>query len=377
MRHAMHLRTAASTLLIFVLAIAFTIIPTQYAHAAIGCSATICTIYMAPGTEDNAETGTAADPVHSLARAHTLLVANRTQVQGHDVRIEIGQGEYIGGTTDWTFYIPNHKIRFLPAGYDPNGTAIPQRPIFIGDEDTADSIPGPDSWVSILSGSSGASTNLEFYYLQVRNYSRYGIYINGGTQVVSGQRKPNGIGINNNRFEGMLINEIGTPNNAGGCAYGAIVATNSNNNTIVNNVFTQLKNESPCVGNVHGVYLLHGSDNNEVIDNYFSNISGNPVDVRNESLNNIINDNIFNRTGHSTSQPGHYFEWFDAIIESDGYECESYNNVFKFNTLGTTFNDGTIQLPEKHVLDQPDPDNERSGCTWTTQPRVLVDGNHY
>lgn len=347
---------------------------TSEAHAALTCDTTVCKIYMAPQDgEPDAEAGTPTEPVHSLAAAQTLLSA--PEVQNHNVEIRIKAGLYIAAQTSWTTFLPGYSISFMPDDYTigENESGIAARPIFQG------AASNNHAWISIAGTEGvGINTSLRFYYLQIQNYKRYGVYVNGGIEVVDGRRVPNGSGLNQNRFEGLLIRNIGSKHSGDDANFGyaGIELQNSRNNVLKNNTFEALENKSSLDGGlsqtkIHGVYLAHGSSDNDIIGNTFEAISGNPVDVRNESNNNNISGNTFNQNGGQSTQMGHYFDWFDPNAGSDGYECESFNNFFWNNTLGQNYNN-TGPLPEKYVLTNT---SNRPECTWTNQTRVSLNGN--
>lgn len=295
-------------------------------------------LYMAPDGAA-ANTGlTPSSPLPTLADVQTRLRKYDPQT---DVEVHIAPGTYAAPETRWWTYIDGHSISFMPSGYSP-GEPAPKRPIFQGT--------GSDEyWFQArLSGSDmGGTTNLRFYYLQVRDYRRGGLTLAGRVDNSTGVRLPAGEGVNGNTVFGMRFERMGDIYVPGAPGFGGLTLINSDNNKVRNNHFVRLENTQVNLSAVHGIYVAHGSDNNIVENNVFSYITGSPVRVRNGSDSNVFRGNKFDHT--STGAVGFYSEWFcdPACAEaspSSVLECGSFGNRFYENTLGPSYVGASLPL---------------------------------
>jgi hypothetical protein len=282
-------------------------------------------VYLDPSGDD-ANSGRSRDePIRSLARAEEILTSIRPRT---DVEVRIAQGTYVTPPTTWTFFVPNHTVTFLPVDYEVGGgiDSFAGRPVFRGNGESG-------FWFTarLPRGHPGLDTRLRFYYLQVDEYDRGGIMLNGGTTVVDGRRRPAGEGLNNNTVVGMYFTRLGSQWAADYDGYGGVDLVNSSRNLVQHNHFVGLENKESGQDLIHGVYLAHHSNENVVQGNRFEEVSGDPVRVRNDSNRNQITGNEFRRTG----QTAQFSEWFcdTPCAERNGLdrECASHGNVFAEN----------------------------------------------
>jgi hypothetical protein len=302
--------------------------PAQSSRDAGSGNDAIFRLYLDPSGSDSNSGRSRNDPIQSLAKAHDLLRSARPTT---DVEVRIAQGTYTAPPIVWRFYVPDHTVTFLPADYAYGGgvDSFAGRPVF-----RSNGVSG--FWFTArpprgLDGPDGLDSRLRFYYLQVQEYDRGGLMINGGTTVIDGIRRPAGGGLNSNTIVGMYFTHLGSGRTTGTDGYGGVDLVNSSGNTVHHNHFVALVNKDSGKNLIHGVYLAHHSNDNVVQRNNFTEISGDPIRVRNDSNGNEITGNAFERTGLG----GQYSDWFcDAdCAEREGLprECASHGNVFQEN----------------------------------------------
>lgn len=329
----------------------------------------IFTVYMAPTGVDTNDGLTTTTPVKTLDQVQKILVAAQP---ASDVEVRIKQGVYVAPQEKWTFYVPGHTVSFLPIDYQYGEgiSGIAGRPIFRGN--------GAASYWLLLrlpTGDPGGDTGLRFYYLQVERYSYGAINVNGGYLTnAQGLRVPSTAGMNSNEFVGLKVTHIGSKHNAGGYGYGAIILSNSSNNSVRKNHLYYLENTSPHVSLIHGVYVEHGSSGNSIRENYFFWNSGDAAHTRNEANNNLFDANIFERTSSTTA---YYGEWFcDGTCvnqPTNPRECASHGNLFTNNNVISGYNGGT--MPLTHLAPPGNSYAGGSGCNNAGQLRVTTSGN--
>jgi hypothetical protein len=278
---------------------------------------------------------------------------------------------YVAPPTNWQFYVPGHTISFMPVDYEYGDGAdgIAGRPLF-----RSNGTGGYWFAARLADENPGGDTNLRFYYLQVERYSQGGIMLSGGTQTnAQGVTVPSNAGMNHNTVFGMMFQNLGSKY-ASGSAYGGITAINSSDNRIQNNHLLHLENTGSASGQVHGVYLAHWSKRNVITGNRFLYITGEPMRTRNDSNDNDIYGNSFERTGTASF----YSEWFcDASCVADnpghGRECASHGNFFHDNTTISGYNGSHISWWGL----QPADNNYAggAGCDNEGQPRIRTAGN--
>lgn len=360
-------------------------------------------VYLAPSGDDTNTGLSPTDPVKTLARAHSVLVAEDPQ---SNVEVRIAPGTYrlpsseIGSTT-WSFYVPGHTVTFAPTGYTIGDTTWSNRPVFEGDRIKPDQTTtnGTNSWwfaFSLPPSDTGGTTGLQFYFLDVRHFVNGGISVNGGVDYTGIFTEPSGAGANGNLFYGMRFYEIGSLYNTSGSnlGYGAIDVINSSDNSFQSNEFIRQENKVHTdVGgetldlrpNIHGVYLAHFSTSNLVQDNEFDTVSGDPVNIRDASNDNYISGNTFTNAGHN----GFYNEWFctsDVSGSCSPQECTSHGNEFRNNTLVSGYAGyGTpVDIPafdfhwpkDSEATPAEQVAAQRPGCyPGTMAPRLATSGN--
>lgn len=351
-------RTAAVLMLVVV-----SVLPVQSAAAE-----EFFTVYMSATGADTNDGLTPTTEVKTLTRVEAILTAAAPTT---DVQVRIRQGTYVAPETTWRFYIPGHSIMFMPIDWNGGGIgSIAGMPVFTGNG-------AASYWLKLRlpSGDPGGTMNINFRYLQVERYAFGGVNINGGyTTNAAGIRVPVGAGHNGNSFMGMYFRLMGSKHNAGGTGYGAIVLSNSSNNSIRNSRFYNLENNSPNQGIIHGLYIEHGSHDNRVTTSRFTWISGDPAHTRNGAAHNTWDGNRFERTGTTTA---YYGEWFcDGTCVSpptSPRECASPGNQFINNDVVNGYNGGTIPL--WHLAPPGNTYPGGAGCPALTEPRIATSGN--
>jgi hypothetical protein len=329
----------------------------------------VCRLYLSSTGSDANDGKTVATAVRTVARAQQLLKA---LAPTNDVEIRIKQGTYVAPQTDWDFFVPGRTVSFMPIDYEvgEDASGIAGRPVLRGNG-TA----GVWLHVRLPAGHPGGATNLRFYYLHVERYSSGGLVLNGGvTTNASGLRVPASAGLNHNTVYGMMFLDLGSKHAPASAGYSGLTPQNSSDNYIRNNHFVRLENTGDDAALVHGIYLAHWSRRNTVVSNRFESISGAPMRVRNDSNDNNISGNVFERTG----QRSHYDEWFcDApcVANNPGHprECASHGNVFHHNDIRSGYTGGDISV---WALQPPGIDYPGgAGCHNAGQWRLRTYGN--
>jgi len=181
------------------------------------------------------------------------------------------------------------------------------------------------TWM-VLRPSNGHSANIIIDGIQVINYET-AINVTGDRNNSS--KWAGGIEIRNNRFSniGDIALSGAKPSTA------AIRLVNADNNVIVGNEFSRIRNNKSC-GLLHAVYLAHGSTNNLIEGNAFSDSCGDAIRFRDGSDNNVVRNNRF--TDAWARSP--VSDWFcnkdqrsDCTKESG--ECPSLNNLIEGNKV--------------------------------------------
>ncbi|MEV4316105.1 right-handed parallel beta-helix repeat-containing protein [Actinocrispum sp. NPDC049592] len=330
-------------------------------------AADVFTVYMSATGSDAASGLSPSAPVRSLVRVQEVLRAAKPST---DVEIRIKQGTYEAPPMqDWRFYVPGHTVSFMPIDYTygEGQGGIAGRPIFRN-------VPSEPSgfWLQPrlpLDHADplyeGGTTGLRFYYLQVEQYSAGGMSFFGDSErdvtdetYNPPMRQRGSKGMNGNTVFGMVFTHLGSkwaPCGATCYGWGAIVLTNSSDNRIANNHFTNIENHGAYAGHIHGLYVTHFSSNNTMSGNDFTYINGDPVKIRDRSNLNTVEANTFVRTGRA----GFYRDEFcdmTCVRANPGLErqCASYHNRFANN----------------HLISDYDGDN--SSEAWTLSPTGLT-----
>lgn len=309
-----------------------------------------------------------AEPVQTLARVHEVLQA---AAPATDVEVRVAQGVYVAPPITWTFLVPGHTVSFLPIDYEYGDGAgdIAGRPVFRGDGTSG-------FWLTarLPEGHPGGEVGLRFYYFQVDLYDLGGLAIDGGITTVDGVRRPATAGHNGNTIVGMHFTRLGSRwADTSQHGFGAVDLVNSSRNLVLDNHFARLENSGTGQNLIHGVYLAHHSTANLVRDNRFEMVSGDPIRARNDSNDNEVFHNVFQRSG----QAAMYSDWFcDAECareESRARECPSHGNVVRENDIGSGYSGDTVS--EWHLAQGGLHYAGGDGCTNDGQPRVRTYGN--
>jgi hypothetical protein len=325
-------------------------------------------VYLSPTGLDTNSGLSPAEPINTLSRAQQVL---QKAAPAADVEVRIEQGVYVAPPSTWTFVVPGRTVSFLPIDYEYGETAadIAGRPVFRGDGTTG-------FWLTaqLPEGHPGGDIGLRFYYLQVDLYDRGGLTIDGGFTTVDGIRRPASSGHNGNTIAGMYFTRLGSRwSGTTHHGFGAVDLVNSSNNLVLDNHFSRLENVGTGEDLIHGVYLAHHSTGNSVRGNRFEIISGDPIRIRNDSNDNDVFHNVFERTGRFAL----YSDWFcDAECareENRARECPSHGNVFRENDIGSGYSASTIS--DWHLAQGEMDSDGGEGCTNGGQPRVRAFGN--
>ncbi|GAA0358617.1 right-handed parallel beta-helix repeat-containing protein [Bowmanella denitrificans] len=316
-------------ILFWLFAITFSLTSAQVNAA--DCNSGIYKLYMSTNGND-ANEGTSNLPLASLNGVKNQVELDRPNC---DVEIHIKKGLYRGQSVVWK-YTNDHQITFTAADFGGQY----DRPEFVSDGSSNAAL-----WFD-LQAKEGKWSNIQFRYIRVKGYW-------GGIRLF-GNRDDKLNGWNGrNEILGMVFENIGGKYHSynGRKGYAAINAFNSRENIIRNSHFINIENSSNCPGCMHGVYLAHYSSNNYVDRNVFRNISGNPVQNRDESNSNRYEYNTFERSGYVAQVQ----DWYCTGSEctKPGGECPSHSVLFANNTYGTLYN-GVKQLK---VWDKPGSDN--------------------
>lgn len=321
LRRRLSLWSIPGLLVILAVAVAAYLISDKFGGAN---AAATYTVYMSANGSDKNDGLSTKTPVLTVDRVQKIL---KTAKPKSNVEVRIKKGVYRGQSVEWNFYVKGRTISFMPLDYKYGNSlkSIAGRPVFTGE--------GKPWFISARHGGEGGDTKLRFYYLAVTRYSNVGIKISGVLKKENGLIKARNKGANNNIFFGNAFYKMGSKY-VKNQTYGAIDLVNSRHNSIRNNVFQDLVNTGDSLeqSHVHGVYLAHHSNRNTIERNRFVNISGYPVNVRNDSNNNVFKNNRFTGTRFAA-----FGEWF---ADTGGVrECASHGNKFHNNSLGRR-NDG-------------------------------------
>lgn len=328
----------------------------------------IFTVHMSPTGSDANDGLTAGTAVRSLVRVQQVLVARNPQ---SDVEVRIKQGTYVAAAMhDWRFYVPGHTISFMPIDYEygEGQSGIAERPVFRNTRN-ASGVYGGGFWLQPRLPRdpahplyNGGTSGLRFYYLQVEYYPAGGVSVFGDSERDTSDETYNpplhvrgSGGLNGNTFFGMVFTRLGNRWATGaGYGWGGIVLTNSSDNRIDNNHFTNIENASPHGGYIHGLYVTHFSSNNSVRGNRFSYNSGDPVKVRNMSNFNAVEGNTFTRSGRTSFYRDEFCDRQCAVDNGIDRQCASYHNRFFDNQLVSDY------------------DGDNSSGSWSLSPAGLT-----
>lgn len=259
--------------------------------------------------------------IATLKKAQDILKKNKIST---NVRIYIDSGRYKNQFIKWD-YFNNSNITFL-------GLVKNHNPKFDGE--------GAKIWFNLIK-KNGTCSNVTIKNIDVINYKQ-GIIFNGDRD------NPYGGWNGNNKLINLKIKNIGTLHSIDTTySSSAVCFINSRFNLIKNCIFENIENNKKNKEDIliHALYFAHYSSNNIVEKCNFISISGDPIRVRDESNNNIINKNIFTKTGSHAF----FSEWFccsettSKKCTKESGECSSFGNQFINNLCYGGYNNKKIQ----------------------------------
>jgi FG-GAP-like repeat len=251
-------------------------------------------IFVSPGGNDDDNSGLSPqDPILTLKKAQEIIDSHDTEEQPLLGRVEvrIAPGRYHAQTVTWTQTHAERTIVFMPV----HGPTTP-RPVFDGCPPQGEC---PGGTFFTLDHDAGQRTNVHFEYIRVENYQ--------WAVVLQGNRNAAGASNSNNRIYGCYFYRIGNLFNPSLSRSTAVVSlVNSDDNLIRNNHFIDIFNvtdegEPSGDNSLHAVYNAHMSDRNVISYNRFQSVASDPVDIRDNSRDNLIVHNIFTRTGNNAA----------------------------------------------------------------------------
>lgn len=263
-------------------------------------------VWVSPDGDNSNDGLTRATPLESLQAANDrlceLVEGDCGNGLGRDVQVRVEPGTYRNAETVWTYSDPEHDTVIVPADWDESwGSA---------DVTAHGGYPVMDGGHEVGGGLWALNTqHLSVYYIKWYRYVDIGIYQEGGSGSF---------------FYGNVFERFGTYyRSTDSMTYSGITLHGADDNTIRNNVFKNILNDTHY-GHEHGVYLAHDADRNQVLNNSFTNIGGDPVRVRDGSDSNTVTGNRFELSGTN----GYIGDWYDKADES-----KSWSNVFRGNVL--------------------------------------------
>jgi hypothetical protein len=294
-------------------AVVLTATPAVLLEPRTAVAADVFTVWMST-TGDDSAAGTSRDqPVASLAGAQRILCPDGDPCTGlgRSVEIRIEPGVYHPHTFSWFYFDDVYPTRFMPADYQLGDTISDVadaggRPVFDGQ--------GEFGWGILFTPrrlSATGRANVQFFYLEWRNYMRGGLWFGGGPGRTGG-----------NLVKGCYFHRIGNnwnPANPMGLG-GMWLGRGSDRNTIRSNHFVDILNTLADRGHEHGLYLVNSREN-LITGNRFENIGGDPLRFRNSSSLNTASRNTFRRAGGM----GYAGDWHAAT------EYRSYGNLLSGN----------------------------------------------
>ncbi|CAM3138086.1 right-handed parallel beta-helix repeat-containing protein [Stackebrandtia soli] len=259
------------------------------------------TVYLAVNGDDDAD-GSSGRPLKSLRGARDLLA----DIDSTSATIVVRPGTYYeSATVNWAG-VPQTTIALRRDG----GT---ERPVFDGSRATGTA----RYWMDSHGGPS-----LDVREVLVRNYRTGGLRLD----------------TDGNTVRNMIFEKLGNKYVGGGDGYAAVHLLGSSNNTITNNIFRKLEN-TDCPGCIHGVYAANGSSDSEITGNRFSDITGDVVRLRNGTVDNLVSDNTFSRSGSAATDRAFVSFWRFRSSET----CGSGNRVEDNQYDGRYYNGTTGQ----------------------------------
>jgi hypothetical protein len=327
----------------------------------------VFTVYLSPIGSDTNSGRSASQPVKTLAQAQVVIkdAAPRT-----DVEVRIKQGVYQAPPLVWDTVVVDHTISFMPEDYHyGDADTIAGRPVFDGGGQYG-------YWLNAKAPVSfTGAMSLRFYYLQVQNYTNGLVFHGKVTTNSDGIRVPSDIGVNHNTVYGMMFIRVGSKFAPPG-GTGALKLQNSSDNDIRNNHFVDIVNPDDTLSAIHAIYIAHYSKRNLIEGNRFERVSGDPVRIRNDSNDNIVERNVFNRTGAKAF----YGEWFcdlSCVGNNPGHprECASHGNWFRYNDAGLKLGYLGTVIPFFDLTPAGNTTTGGTGCDNEGQDRLRTASN--
>jgi hypothetical protein len=286
-------------------------------------------LYVSPRGSDAYDGSEPTYAVLTLNRAQQIL---RTINPSKNIRVIINPGYYYKQTVVWSYTRPQFSITFSP----PAGST--SMPVFDG----CSTSPVTDPAIQCRGGTAftlwntrGEATNVKISKLRFQNYQTALVFTGYRDDVNSYNKR--------NIVEGCLFYKLGNAfNPALPYSTGAVRIVNSRENSLINNVFSNIINTTG-INHLHSIYLAHNSSGNIITGNTFKYTNGDPIRVRDASGNNVISGN----TGIRAGEKNFFEDWYctsaaEGECTKEGPECPSWNNQLSNNTIGLSYTGETI-----------------------------------
>lgn len=310
------------------------------------------TVHLRADGQDSADGRTPATAVRTLGRAQALI-ARDVPDHGRDVVVSVAEGNYTGQTVVWNYVSPGHTVTIKAAGA--------RKPIFRGDPAVG------GTWL-LLQSTAGQPSHLHVVNIVIDTYDC--------AFSIEGDRESLGSFNSDNRITGCDLHRIGnkfTAKATGDTA--AIRFVNSRRNVIEDCTFDRIENRPDTgPGLLHAIYFAHYSSDNRITNCTFGENSGDTLRVRDESNDNLIEQNTFLDGGGEHAAVS---EWYcskpmgDPCTKKSGIEHPTWGTLLRDNRIGTVSHEGKPLETYSIRPVTPQPPTPRDGGARYTEERTF------
>ena len=227
-----------------------------------------------------------------------------------NVTVYIAPGTYTGSAS-WNFDAGENALMIT-------GQNAKNLPVFDGCLHSPCEQGGLNGYFLRVEPATGRLKNITIQYIKIKNYVN-GIYFN---QVDNGKLRKVHISKIGSAFNKNIPSEKRTRLYNG---FSAVTTYNVNDFTIeYNNIENSYNDDHPLW--MHAIYLINTS-NTKIYRNSIKNISGDPIRIRNQSDNILVERNYINNSGQVAI----------STFERVGEECPSINITARSNYYGMMF----------------------------------------